>query len=91
MAQPNPPVWHKDVLLKDGTTLRLRPLRGEDRERMLSFYDRLSPTTVYNRFMGFVARPSFKQAERIAELDYGRARRPTHVWSSLSSIYLRAD
>jgi len=70
MPKSNPPAWHKDVILKDGAGLRLRPLRADDNERMLAFYDRLSPTTVYNRFMGFVTRPRFKQAERIVEIDY---------------------
>jgi acetyl coenzyme A synthetase (ADP forming)-like protein len=70
MSPTAPPPWQKNVILKDGTSLRLRPLRSEDRESLLRFFDRLSPATVYNRFMGFINRPSFKQAERFSDIDY---------------------
>src|SRR5688572_27270255 len=44
-----------DVVIRDGTTLRLRPLRGEDAASLREFVEHLSPDSVYFRFFG---RPS---------------------------------
>jgi hypothetical protein len=38
------------VMLKDGSTLHLRPIQQEDEERMLALFHRLSPHTVYLSF-----------------------------------------
>ena len=44
-----------DVILRDGSTLRLRPPRGDDAERLLDFYRELSPRSLYLRFHGLPA------------------------------------
>ena len=42
----------RDVILRDGTTLRLRPPTGADSGALLAFFERLSPESVYRRFHG---------------------------------------
>jgi acetate---CoA ligase (ADP-forming) len=44
-----------DVILRDGSTLRLRPPRDDDAERLLDFYRELSPRSRYLRFHGLPA------------------------------------
>ena len=41
-----------DVVLRDGTTLRLRPPAARDADAVLDFYRRLSPRSLYLRFHG---------------------------------------
>jgi RimJ/RimL family protein N-acetyltransferase len=45
-----------DVVLRDGTTVRLRPLIPADREALHRFLDQLSPESIYFRF--FNPRPA---------------------------------
>jgi acetyl coenzyme A synthetase (ADP forming)-like protein len=42
----------RDVILRDGSTLRLRPPTREDTAALLDFFARLSPESVYQRFHG---------------------------------------
>ena len=42
-----------DVILRDGTTLRLRPPRREDTDELLDFFGTLSQRSLYLRFHGF--------------------------------------
>jgi acetyl coenzyme A synthetase (ADP forming)-like protein len=42
-----------DVILKDGTTLRLRPPLSGDIPRLVAFFERLSEHSLYLRFHGF--------------------------------------
>ncbi len=42
----------RDVILRDGTTLWLRPPTGADEAAVLAFFARLSPVSVYRRFHG---------------------------------------
>jgi acetyl coenzyme A synthetase (ADP forming)-like protein len=40
----------RDVVLRSGSTLRLRPIRAQDAPALLAFYQRLSPDGLYFRF-----------------------------------------
>jgi acetyl coenzyme A synthetase (ADP forming)-like protein len=40
----------RDVVLRTGSTLRLRPIRSEDADALLALYRRLSPDSLYFRF-----------------------------------------
>jgi acetate---CoA ligase (ADP-forming) len=42
----------EDVVLRDGSTLRLRPTSAGDTTALLAFFDRLSPETRHLRFQG---------------------------------------
>ena len=43
----------RDVILRDGSTLRLRPPRAGDLDAVLEFFGALSEQSVYWRFHGF--------------------------------------
>ena len=45
-----PTQYECDVVLRDGSTIRLRPIRPEDRGELLRLYDRLSPESRRFRF-----------------------------------------
>jgi acetyl coenzyme A synthetase (ADP forming)-like protein len=44
--------YESDVVLRDGSTLRLRPIRPSDRDGLLAMYARLSPESRRFRFFG---------------------------------------
>jgi len=44
----------EDVVLRDGSTLRLRPTGPADEQALLDFFERLSPESRYLRFQGAV-------------------------------------
>ena len=43
----------RDVILRDGSTLRLRPPSSGDADAVLAFFARLSESSMYQRFHGF--------------------------------------
>lgn len=47
-----PHVWDADVVLADGGTLHLRPIRPEDAELLVALRDRMSEQSLYSRFHG---------------------------------------
>src|SRR4051794_18007019 len=42
----------EDVVLRDGSTLRLRPTTADDADELVRFFERLSPESRYLRFQG---------------------------------------
>jgi RimJ/RimL family protein N-acetyltransferase/predicted CoA-binding protein len=44
----------EDVVLRDGSTLRLRPTSAADEQELLEFFERLTPESRYLRFQGAV-------------------------------------
>ncbi|WP_235834061.1 bifunctional acetate--CoA ligase family protein/GNAT family N-acetyltransferase [Actinomadura logoneensis] len=56
-----PDHWEADVVLTDGGTAHLRPIRPEDADLLRSFYARLSAETIYYRF--FSPRPHLSDRE----------------------------
>ncbi len=42
--------FEADVVLRTGHTLHIRPIRADDRERLITFYRHLSPETLHARF-----------------------------------------
>jgi RimJ/RimL family protein N-acetyltransferase len=62
----------RDVTLKDGTRLHLRPIRPEDAPRLVDFYDRLSQHTAYQRFFTIMKRLPPDWARLMATVDYQR-------------------
>jgi acetyl coenzyme A synthetase (ADP forming)-like protein len=57
-----------DVVLRDGSTLTLRPGRDEDVPALLQFFESLSPESAYMRFMGF-AKLDTDRVSRFATTD----------------------
>jgi acetyl coenzyme A synthetase (ADP forming)-like protein len=58
-----------DVILRDGSTLRLRPPASDDASELLAFFTRLSPESLHLRFHGMPAlRPDL--VEHVLEPDW---------------------
>jgi len=62
----------RDVVLKNGETVRIRPIRPDDEPRLVTLYDRLSRHTAYQRF--FTVRQHLPQdwIRYFANVDYRR-------------------
>jgi acyl-CoA synthetase (NDP forming)/RimJ/RimL family protein N-acetyltransferase len=69
--QPGYPAhWEADVLLLDGRPARLRPIRPDDAELLISFYGRVSPESKYRRFFAPYPTLSERDVERFTNVDY---------------------
>ncbi|HKB79057.1 MAG TPA: GNAT family N-acetyltransferase, partial [Thermoanaerobaculia bacterium] len=66
-----PAHFESDVVLRTGRTLRLRPVRPEDREDLIRFYTRLSPDSLHFRFFD-TRTPEAALAGSPADVDYLR-------------------
>jgi acetyl coenzyme A synthetase (ADP forming)-like protein len=74
MKQDEPAVGYpvqyaSDVVLRDGSTLHLRPVRKTDAPAILELLQTLSPDSLYQRFMT-VPKLDLAKAERFADVDY---------------------
>ena len=49
-----PAHWEADVVLRDGGTAHLRPIRPDDADRLRRFHARLSDETIYFRFFSLL-------------------------------------
>lgn len=65
-----PAHWASDVVLIDGGTVHVRPIRPTDGAGLVAFHARLSPDAVYHRF--FAAKPTLTDAEvrHFTEVDH---------------------
>ncbi|GLW66693.1 GNAT family N-acetyltransferase [Actinomadura rubrobrunea] len=65
-----PDHWEADVVLTDGGTAHLRPIRPDDGPLLRAFYARLSPESIYYRF--FSPRPTLsdREVEHFVTVDY---------------------
>jgi acetyl coenzyme A synthetase (ADP forming)-like protein len=61
-----------DVLLRDGTSLHLRAIRPDDKERLLDHFRRLGPESVRHRFFGVKKDLTTQELERFTEPDFDR-------------------
>ncbi len=72
MARTSYPAhWEADVVLRDGGTAHLRPIRPADAEALQAFHMRQSPESVYLRFFAPMPRLSDRDLERFTHVDYG--------------------
>ena len=58
------------VILKDGSTLHLRPILRDDEERMLALFYRMSPHTSYLRFHQVLNHMTKEEVRRFCTVDY---------------------
>ncbi|WP_067458605.1 bifunctional acetate--CoA ligase family protein/GNAT family N-acetyltransferase [Actinomadura macra] len=72
MTERYPDQWEADVVLSDGGTAHLRPIRTGDSEILRVFYARLSPESIYYRF--FSPRPTLtdREVEHFTSVDHDR-------------------
>jgi len=67
---PYPSEWESDVVLADGGTAHLRPLRRDDADKLLDFFTRLSDRSRMLRFFAPVSPQTARRAARLDEVDY---------------------
>jgi acyl-CoA synthetase (NDP forming)/RimJ/RimL family protein N-acetyltransferase len=65
-----PREWEADVLLTDGGIAHLRPIRPADANRLVAFYERVSPESKYLRFFAPYPRLTDRDVHRFTEVDY---------------------
>jgi GNAT superfamily N-acetyltransferase len=58
------------VTLKDGTAVTLRPIRPDDAQRLQAFHARLSPDTIYLRWLSAHPVLTDAEAQALTNLDY---------------------
>ena len=52
LAAPEAAAYSADALLRDGTSVHVRAIHPDDKERLRDHFHGLSPESVYNRFFG---------------------------------------
>ena len=62
--------WEADVLLRDGRTAHVRPVRPEDEQLMVDFYSRVSDESKYLRFFAPMPTLSDKDLHRFTNVDH---------------------
>jgi RimJ/RimL family protein N-acetyltransferase len=65
--------FDRKIALRDGTAVRLRPIRPDDAPRLVALYDQLGRDTRYQRFFSAMGRLPPDWARFLADVD-GRAR-----------------
>ena len=67
-----PREFEREVILKDGARVRIRPVLPEDETRLVTLYGRLSPPTAHQRFFTIMKRLPPDWAYSFANVDYRR-------------------
>ena len=67
---PYPSQWECDVVLSDGGTAHLRPIRADDVEQLRALHGRLSQQSIYYRFFSPIPTLPEPQLHHLAEVDY---------------------
>jgi acyl-CoA synthetase (NDP forming)/GNAT superfamily N-acetyltransferase len=65
-----PPYWEADVVLSDGGTVHLRPIRPDDADGLVTFFHRWSAETVYRRFFTVRSELTPTEVTRFVTVDY---------------------
>jgi acetate---CoA ligase (ADP-forming) len=65
-----PAQYETNVVLKDGSVILIRPVKKEDAQAWLDFYNRLSQRTVYLRLQYIPTEMSLEDALRFCTVDY---------------------
>lgn len=70
MQRPYPTHWEADVVLSDGGTAHVRPIRPDDAQRLERFHSRLSSESIYLRFFAPYPHLSKRDVDRFTNVDY---------------------
>lgn len=65
-----PKHWEADVLLRDGRTAHIRPIRPDDKDVFVEFYSRVSDQSKYYRFFSPMPRLSDRDVARFTNVDH---------------------
>jgi len=60
------------ITLASGETIHIRPIRPDDAVRLQASHVKMSPETIYDRFMGYKKTLPEQEARYLASLDYDR-------------------
>ena len=71
-GQDYPTELERELTLRDGAVVRLRPIRPDDAPRLQALHSRLSLDTAYQRFFAIVKRLPPDWARVLATVDYRR-------------------
>jgi acetoin utilization protein AcuB len=71
MSGPGPD-GEETVTLANGETIHIRPIRPDDATRLQDSHVKMSPETIYDRFMGYKNALPDQEARYLASLDYDR-------------------
>jgi acetyltransferase len=77
---PYPSELEAEMRLRDGRTVRVRPIRPEDAGRELRFFDGLSERSRFQRFLQYVRELSPRMLARFTQLDYDRELALAALW-----------
>jgi acyl-CoA synthetase (NDP forming)/RimJ/RimL family protein N-acetyltransferase len=69
-ATEPPQHWEADVVLRDGKTAHIRPIRPEDAELLVQFYERVSDRSKYYRFFSPMPTLSERDIVRFTHVDH---------------------
>jgi acyl-CoA synthetase (NDP forming)/RimJ/RimL family protein N-acetyltransferase len=72
MATEPPRHWEADVILRDGKTAHIRPIRPEDADLLVQFYERVSERSKYYRFFSPMPHLSDRDVTRFTQVDHDR-------------------
>jgi RimJ/RimL family protein N-acetyltransferase len=70
MAEVADPHYERQLELKNGTRVHVRPIRPDDEERLHEAFSRMSERSVYFRFFSPLKRLPEDLARRLSHLDY---------------------
>ncbi len=62
--------YKTSVILKDGSTLHLRPILCDDEAKLLALFYRMSPHTIYLRFHHLMSHMPKEEARRFCNVDF---------------------
>jgi len=65
-----PVEWEADVVLRDGSTMHVRPIRAEDADALQRFHTGQSERSTYMRFFAPIARLTDRELRRLVEVDH---------------------
>lgn len=77
-----------DELLRDGSSIHIRAMRPDDKQRLLEFHSRLSDESIYFRYFSFKRTLSEQDLRYLTELDFDRR---VALVATLRGEGLRAD
>jgi hypothetical protein len=70
---PYPSEWEREIALKDGRRIRVRPVRPEDEPLYAEFFTHVTPADLRLRFFAPVKDFSHAFIARLTQIDYARA------------------
>jgi GNAT superfamily N-acetyltransferase len=59
-----------DVVVRTGTTARLRPIRPDDAQKLVRFHNRLTSDAIYRRYFSLHPELSVEEVRHLTEVDY---------------------